>query len=72
MAQSTLIWVALTLLLVSSTLGNSNVPFIMAHKNLKGTNHNTTIGGAARVDGFSGHLKWVRLTVNDWIGFLMS
>jgi len=43
MAQSTLIWVALTLLLVSSTLGNSNVPFIMAHKNLKGTNHNTTI-----------------------------
>ena len=42
MAQSTFIWVALALLLVSLTLGNTYVPFIVAHKNLKGTNHNTT------------------------------
>lgn len=32
MAQSTLIWAALALLLVSSTLGSSDVPFIVAHK----------------------------------------
>nr|XP_023923631.1 translocon-associated protein subunit beta [Quercus suber] len=32
MARSTLIWAALALLLVSSTLGSSDVPFIVAHK----------------------------------------
>ncbi|KAM3761088.1 hypothetical protein ACB098_01G240900 [Castanea mollissima] len=32
MAQSTLIWAALALLLISSTLGSSDVPFIVAHK----------------------------------------
>ncbi|XP_030953477.1 translocon-associated protein subunit beta [Quercus lobata] len=32
MAQSTLIWAALALLLVSSALGSSDVPFIVAHK----------------------------------------
>ncbi|XP_050270677.1 uncharacterized protein LOC126714535 [Quercus robur] len=32
MAQSTFIWAALALLLVSSTLGSSDVPFIVAHK----------------------------------------
>lgn len=32
MAQSTFIWAALALLLISSTLGSSDVPFIVAHK----------------------------------------